>query len=235
MKNKRFFLYVLIAVLVAGLAACQMPASTPPPGAQTPAVTQDGFPRPGEVTDPMVELAVAATQTALAAQAGEPPDEASPEPVVTEAPPVATEPPVEQPEETQPPAPQPEPTEEVQVVEIPSPTPGVPNTYTLQKGEFPYCIARRYNVNPTELLALNGLSVNSRFYEGQTLRMPQTGNPWPGTRALRSHPADYTVGAGDTIYTIACEFGDVDPVYMAQVNGLEAPYTLTAGQRIRIP
>ena len=34
---------------------------------------------------------------------------------------------------------------------------GVPATYTMQSGEFVYCIARRYNVDPNELLSINGL------------------------------------------------------------------------------
>jgi LysM repeat protein len=41
--------------------------------------------------------------------------------------------------------------------------------------------------------------------------------------------------AGDTIYTIACAFGDVDPNAIIVVNGLESPYTLTPGQVLQIP
>ena len=33
-----------------------------------------------------------------------------------------------------------------------------PLYYTLQSGEFPYCIARRFNIDPRELLAINNLS-----------------------------------------------------------------------------
>lgn len=41
----------------------------------------------------------------------------------------------------------------------PTTTPGArPSTYILEKGEWPYCIARRFNVNPDELLALSGLT-----------------------------------------------------------------------------
>jgi LysM repeat protein len=52
---------------------------------------------------------------------------------------------------------------------------------------------------------------------------------------LKAHPADYTVKAGDTIYSIACDFGDVDPMAIAAANNLQAPYTLKVGDVIRIP
>src|SRR5215207_5419710 len=57
-----------------------------------------------------------------------------------------------------------------------------PATYTLQRGEFPYCIARRFDVNPEELLSLNGLSDGTIYYPNLSLRVPQSGS-FPGTRA----------------------------------------------------
>jgi LysM repeat protein len=118
---------------------------------------------------------------------------------------------------------------------VPSPTPGIPASWTLQKGEHPYCIARRFNVNPDEMLRLNGLSANSTFFGGMVLKIPQTGNPFPANRSLRAHPTTYTVASGDTIYSIACLFGEVDPYAIAAANGLSSPYTLTAGQSLHIP
>jgi LysM repeat protein len=110
-----------------------------------------------------------------------------------------------------------------------------PSTYTLQKGEFPFCIARRFNVNQAELLALNGLNLNSKPGVGAVLKIPQTGNPFVSERSLKSHPTDYTVRSGDTIYTIACQFGDVGPDMIALANDLESPYNLESGQVLHIP
>jgi LysM repeat protein len=110
-----------------------------------------------------------------------------------------------------------------------------PATYTLQRGEFPYCIARRFDVDPDALLSLNGLSSGNIYYPNLTLKIPQSGN-FPGTRALRNHPATYTVPSStDTIYGIACLFGDVDPAAIAQANNIAVGATLTAGQQLSIP
>ncbi len=119
---------------------------------------------------------------------------------------------------------------------IPIPTQGpAPATYTLKSNEFPFCIARRFNVDPAELLRLNGLNSYSIYNAGMTLRIPQTGNKFPGNRALLPHPGTYVAGPGDTIFSIACAFGDVDPMVIAAVNGIAAPYKLAAGQVLQIP
>lgn len=115
------------------------------------------------------------------------------------------------------------------------PTPGIPSTYTLKEGEFPYCIARRFNVDPSSLLAANGMTPSSAVSPGLTLTIPQDASPFPPPRALRSHPSTYTVQVGDTINSIACLFGDVDPNAIAAANGLSSPYTLTPGTVLTIP
>lgn len=121
-----------------------------------------------------------------------------------------------------------------QVVNTSVPVGSRPSTYTLQEGEFPYCIARRFDVDPDQLLTLNGLVDGQTLYAGAVLKIPGSGS-FPGTRALRNHPATYTASAGDTIYGIACLFGDVDPSAIASANGLSAGATLSAGQQISIP
>ena len=110
-----------------------------------------------------------------------------------------------------------------------------PSTYTLKPGEFPFCIARRFDVDPDALLSLNGLSSGSIYYPNLTLQIPQSGS-FPGTRALRNHPATYTVaGTNQTVYGVACLFGDVDPAAIAQANNISVDATLTSGQQLNIP
>ena len=111
-----------------------------------------------------------------------------------------------------------------------------PGNYTLQEGEFVYCIARRFNVDPDEILALNGLADSQTVYAGLALKLPQTGHPFPGNRMLRNHPATYTVATtGETVYSVACTFGDADPAKIAQNNNISVSTALTAGQTLNIP
>ena len=134
------------------------------------------------------------------------------------------------------PADAPAPQQEQQAAPEVKPTEGKPPaTYTLQKGEFPFCIARRFNLNQAELLALNGLTLDSKPGVGTTLKLPQTGNTFVTPRALKSHPTTYSVKSGDTLYTIACQFGDVSPDMIALANGLKEPYNLSSGQSLNIP
>lgn len=109
-----------------------------------------------------------------------------------------------------------------------------PASYTLQRGEFPYCIARRFDVDPGQLLNLNGLSNGDIYYPNLTLKIPQSGS-FPGTRALRNHPSTYTASSTDTLYGIACLFGDVDPAAIAQANNISVGSALTSGQQLSIP
>jgi LysM repeat protein len=117
---------------------------------------------------------------------------------------------------------------------VPTATPGHPSTYSIQAGEFPYCLARRFNVDPNDLLSLNGLTSGEIIQPGTTLSIPATGT-FPGTRALQAHPTQYTVAVNDTFYTIACSFGDVDPSAIAAANGMSITAPLTTGQVINIP
>jgi LysM repeat protein len=219
MNMKRFLVILAVLVLAVGLASCERDfaeaeGTAPPTGVVS---------GPTSTTDIMGEIVLRATQTAMALEqlAG------TATPTVVEETPAATEPP----QDTPVPTPEPQPT----AVLLPSPTPGRPASYTLQEGEFVFCIARRFDVNQYELLNLNGLNLSSRPRAGTTLTIPTTGNPFSGNRTLSPHPTTYTVGSGDSINSIACKYGDVSPDMIATANNLTAPYSLTAGQTLQIP
>jgi LysM repeat protein len=215
-------------VIAVGASGCKLPASSPP--AATP--TTGSFPVPG--TETMGLFETIATQTAAAAQGGggPAPTQGAGQPTN----PAPTNKPGSKPQATPAPSKTPAPPSPTKKsVSVPKATAGLPSSYTLQKGEYPYCIARRFNLNPGELLSINGLGSNSQTYPGMTLTIPHTGHTFPDGRQLHSHPTDYTVKSGDTIYTIACYFGDVDPMVIAKVNGLSSPYNLTSGQDLQIP
>ena len=111
-----------------------------------------------------------------------------------------------------------------------------PASYTLQPGEFVYCIARRFDVDPDAILALNGIVDSQTIYAGLVLKIPQSGSSFPGSRMLKNHPATYTVSAPDeTVYSVACTFGDADPAKIAQNNNISVNATLSVGQTLNIP
>jgi LysM repeat protein len=117
-------------------------------------------------------------------------------------------------------------------------TPGLPGTYTIHEGETVYCLGRRFNINPNDILVLNGLGENDDVFPGDPLKIPTNGDPFPGDRALHTHTPNlvYIVSAAyDTIYKIGCYFGDVDPNRIIAANNLKDPYTLTSGQKLIIP
>jgi len=220
MTTTRALIFIVLVTSALILAGCKLSASTPPPVTET---------SDSAMSTLEAELSSIATQTAVAGGGIEavptqqPPAESTSTGSTDSTPPTS-------PENTEPP-PQPSPT--------PAPvftaTPGVPQSYQLQKGEFPFCIARRFNVNQTELLNLNGLGTGSIVPVGFTLKIPQTGNTFFGQKALLNHPTNYTVVAGDTIYTIACKYGDVEPNAIVQANNLQSPNNLSAGQVLHIP
>ena len=117
------------------------------------------------------------------------------------------------------------------------PTPVVtkPATWTVHSGESVYCLARRFNVDPNDMLELNKLTEWSMLSIGDVLQVPQTGT-WPGeSRMLIPHPDVWKVTAGESIYGIACEYGDVYPEAIAAVNGLKEPYNLDNIRELQIP
>lgn len=224
MSIKRLLVLLAVVLLATIVVACQLSASTPPPTTLT---------SEGPMSTLQSELGNIATQTAAAGGGGEvmpttqPPSgseegggiaetaTSTPEPTETEAPTKAA------PAEKE--------------VKVSTPTPGLPSTYTLRKGEWPFCIARRFNVNQYELLNINGLSLSSKPVTGFKLKIPKTGNHFSGDRSLRDHPAKYTVASGDTIYTIACHYGDVSPEAIAEANDMKVSSKLKVGETLKIP
>jgi len=224
MNFKRFSRTVVTLLLIGsftiGLTACKLPASY---GPQSTSETDNGFPVPGE-TQPTGGISVSAfaTQTALARP-----------PVVNDTSTPSENPPASPyPEVTSVPG-EPTPTSGAITYVIATPG-GPPSSYTLEEGEYPFCIARRFDVNAAELLTLNGLTADSFFYAGEVLKIPQTGNPFEGSRTLHEHPTDYTIQTGDNLNRIACYFGDVSPDMIALQNNISTN-DLSVGEVLIIP
>jgi LysM repeat protein len=233
MKNKHLFVFVILILVALALAACERSASTPPPEEGGEVV----FPTLEGTQDPIDELNAFATQTAVAQAGGETEGEGEGEGEAGgETQPEGGDSQTEGEAATEEPEATAEPEEESEATPVPPKDYPVPKNYTLKKGEFPFCLARRFDISPGALLAANGLTTSSVTYAGQTLKIPQDAGPFDaGSRSLKSHPANYTVQAGDTVFSIACQFGDVFPEAIEDANGLSGAYTITVGQVLKIP
>jgi LysM repeat protein len=226
--NKQFRFVLIIALLLSlGLTGCERSASKAV--VDTPAAT-------GEIPFPLPSvnpLKVIPTVLSTAATGANTPAAGDTQPAAPAAGATATIPPLVLPSDTPVPV---VPTVAPTFAVIPTATPGLPATYTLHAGEWPYCIARRFNIEPSAFLAANGLDVNSRPAEGTEVKIPSGTAGWTsGSRALIDHPAVYTVKPGDTIYSVACDFGDADPNAIIAANKLTEPYDLNIGQTIQVP
>jgi len=224
---------MLVAIIT---SACNQPYSQAPVVTNTPIDPSSLFATPiGSGPTEISDVQVFGTQTALASVTGSPVVDASPTLAVA-----ATVTPFV----SLPTNPTVTPTSTLALPSGPTSTPlpantgSRPSTYTLQAEEFPYCIARRYNLDPDSLLAQNQLSSGTVFYAGVVLNLTNVASPFPGVRSLRSHPTTYTVtGNGDTtVYGVACQFGDIEPSSIVSANsGISLGSTLTVGQTLSIP
>lgn len=230
---KKKYSLIIFAVLVLTLSACERAYPTTPQAA-LPTQPAD-FPQP-VATSGMNIIETAGTQTAIATSGLPIPTASGGETQPLVVGPTSTIDPNAPIVSTALPSPTPDlggapvvSTPAPQVVTQPTVQTSKPASYSLHEGEFPYCIARRFNVDPEELCSLSGISCAQNYYvAGTQLRIPQSGNVFPGARALIPHPAQYTVRSGDTIYSIACKFGDVDPANIPAGS-------LTTGTVIQIP
>lgn len=220
---------LLVAVLV---SACEQPYSTPPAVTSTPinpSLFATTIPNePGSMEDVeniTTQTAVADVPTQTPGDSGSAPQAGATE---TSTPMIALNPTFTA-------------TQAVAVIPTSTSVPAgsKPATYKLNKGEFPFCIARRFNVDPAQLLALSGLSSSQAdsLSTGTVLTIPQSGS-FPGDRSWHDHPATFVVGTTydtNTVYGVACYYGDIDPAVIAQHNNISVDATLTAGQTLNIP
>ena len=213
MKKSRLLFFIIITMLM--FSACTMKASTPPPVTPTTNLS--------EIARQATETAIAKTPGAEETQAPEATQAEGTDPTPTE------EGGVEEATSTPKPTATPE-EDEDKIIEY-----AVPDTYTLHHGEFIFCLGRRFNIYPDDIEIYNNLKEGAILYPGDTISIPPDPRPFVGNRALQYHPVDYVVEYGDTLYSIACLFGDVDPRAIAAANDLDVDAELTAGTILQIP
>ncbi len=107
----------------------------------------------------------------------------------------------------------------------------------VRPGDTVYAIARRYEVAPKEIIAVNRLRHPYTLSVGQTLKLPKgariAGKQTPARKVVAQDTL-YKVRPGDTLYSISRNSGSAVST-IAQANNLLPPYGLTPGQQILIP
>lgn len=99
------------------------------------------------------------------------------------------------------------------------------NTYTVQRGDTLWNIAKKFNTTVNEIKRLNNLS-NNILYVGQTLKVPEY-------YKAEDTNISYVVKKGDNLYSIARQYGvNVDD--LKKYNNLTSDI-LSIGQIIEIP
>ena len=99
-------------------------------------------------------------------------------------------------------------------------------TYTVQKGDTLYGIARKYNLSVDELKGLNNITSNN-LYIGQQLKVPKQ-------EIIEDENYEiYTVVKGDSLWLISQKY-DVSVDDLIEINDLET-VNLQIGDKLKIP
>lgn len=118
--------------------------------------------------------------------------------------------------------------------------------HTVQAGDTAWGIAEQYGVTLDALIAANELSDPNRLQPGDRLVIPDgedasgenTAPSGPSSESagqnVDTSPRTHTVGAGDTLWSIAVEY-DTSVDEIAGLNGLDTEGILTLGQELQIP
>lgn len=110
-----------------------------------------------------------------------------------------------------------------QIIKLPSTSSTASDTYIVKKGDSLYSIARTYNTSVDKLKEINNLTSNALAI-GQVLKLPSSN---------ASENLVYTVKKGDSLYSIAREYGTtVDAI--KKLNNITSN-TLSIGQKLLLP
>lgn len=105
-------------------------------------------------------------------------------------------------------------------------------TYTVQKGDTLWAIARRYGTTSEEIAEINNISNPNLIYPGQQLKIP-TNSTTEGEETRGTGDIIYTVQRGDTLSRIAREY-NVTVAHIVELNDISNPNLIYPGEKLRI-
>lgn len=124
-------------------------------------------------------------------------------------------------------------TSEVPITENPTGTINTETiTYTVQRGDTLWAIARRYGTTSGEIAEINNISNPNLIYPGQELRIP-TNSTTEGEETRGTGDIIYTVQRGDTLSRIAREY-NVTVAHIVELNDITNPNLIYPGEKLRI-
>ncbi len=106
------------------------------------------------------------------------------------------------------------------------------STYTVQRGDTLFKIARRLGTTTAELARLNSLADPNRIYTGQVLSIAASGDCAP--TSIPTGTQVHVVQRGETLSRIAARYGTTVAA-IAAANGITNPSHIYTGQTLVIP
>jgi murein DD-endopeptidase MepM/ murein hydrolase activator NlpD len=110
-------------------------------------------------------------------------------------------------------------------------------TYTVQRGDTLFGIARRFGTTLDALVRANRIANPNRLFVGQVLSLPGGPNcsaPTTGSGSAPGGPLVHVVQRGETLARIAARYG-VSLSAIVAANNIANPSRIFAGQRLTIP
>ncbi|MDF7637519.1 LysM peptidoglycan-binding domain-containing protein [Leuconostocaceae bacterium ESL0958] len=112
-------------------------------------------------------------------------------------------------------------------------------SHTIQAGDTLTAIAKQYNLTVTDLARQNNIQNLDQIFTGEQLVIGQAQQPAATATPVAAQPAaqtdgqNYTVQAGDNLWTLAQRF-HVSVAQLAQLNHIANPDALTIGQVLQL-
>ena len=111
------------------------------------------------------------------------------------------------------------------------------NTYVVESGDNLSSIARKYEISTKELAGLNDLEAPYSLRVGQRLKVSNSSsfnsNLTSSSDSVKLKNIEYVVKSGDNLSSIAREH-NISTKELADLNDLEAPYSLRVGQKLKV-